>query len=45
MTVVAAALTFAGDPAAVQTGYVTAYAIAALAVSAAFLLRPGPAVA
>ena len=45
MTVVAAALTFAGDPAAVQTGYVTAYAISALAVSAAFLLRPRPAVA
>lgn len=40
MTVVAASLTLAGDPAAPQTGYVVAYALAALAVSAAFLLRP-----
>jgi O-antigen/teichoic acid export membrane protein len=40
MGVVGAALTAAGDPAALQTGYVVAYAVAALAVSAAFLLRP-----
>ena len=40
MAFVATALTMAGDPAAPQTGYVIAYAAAALAVSAAFLLRP-----
>jgi len=40
MAVVAAALMMAGDPAAPQTGYVIAYAVAAIAVSAAFLLRP-----
>lgn len=45
MAVVAAVLTFAGDPAAVQTGYVVAYAVAALAVSVAFLVRPQPAIA
>jgi O-antigen/teichoic acid export membrane protein len=46
MAVVAAALTMAGDPAAPQTGYVIAYAVAAFAVSAAFLLRPArPAIA
>ncbi len=40
MAVVGAALTAAGDPAALQTAYVVAYALAALAVTAAFLLRP-----
>jgi O-antigen/teichoic acid export membrane protein len=40
MALVGAALTAAGDPAALQTGYVVAYAVAAIAVSAAFLLRP-----
>jgi hypothetical protein len=40
MALVAASLTLAGDPAAPQTGYVVAYALAALAVSIAFLLRP-----
>jgi O-antigen/teichoic acid export membrane protein len=40
MALVGAALTAAGDPAALQTAYVVAYALAALAVSAAFLLRP-----
>jgi O-antigen/teichoic acid export membrane protein len=46
MAVIAAVLTLAGDPAAPQTGYVIAYAVAALAVSAAFLLRPArPAIA
>ena len=42
MAAVAAALTLAGDPAAPQTGYVVAYAVAAIAVSTAFLLRPRP---
>jgi hypothetical protein len=47
MAVVAAVLTAAGDPAAPQTGYVIAYALAAAVVSAAFLLRPArrPAIA
>jgi hypothetical protein len=46
MAVVGAALTAAGDPAALQTAYVVAYALAALAVSAAFLFRPArPAIA
>jgi hypothetical protein len=46
MAVVAAALTAAGDPAAPQTGYVIAYAVAAVMISAAFLLRPArPAIA
>jgi hypothetical protein len=46
MAVVASALTLAGDPAAPQTGYVAAYALAATAVSIAFLLRPArPAIA
>ena len=40
MAVVAAALTAAGDPAAPQTGYVVAYAIAAIAISAVFLIGP-----
>jgi hypothetical protein len=40
MAVVASSLILAGDPAAAQTGYVVAYAMAALAVSAAFLLKP-----
>ena len=40
MAALAAALTLAGDPAAPQTGYVVAYAVAAIAVSAAFLWRP-----
>jgi hypothetical protein len=43
MAAVAAALTAAGDPAALQTGYVVAYATAAAVVSAAFLLRRKPA--
>ena len=42
MAVVTTALIAAGDPAAPQTGYVIAYAVAAVAVSAAFLLRPAP---
>jgi hypothetical protein len=40
MALVGAALTASGDPAALQTAYVVAYALAALAVSAAFLFRP-----
>ena len=40
MAVVAAVLTAAGDPAAPQTGYVVAYAIAAIAISAVFLIGP-----
>jgi hypothetical protein len=40
MAAVTIALTAAGDPAALQTGYVAAYALAAIAVSAAFFLRP-----
>jgi O-antigen/teichoic acid export membrane protein len=40
MAVVAGVLTAAGDPAAPQTGYVVAYALAAALVSAAFLLKP-----
>ena len=42
MAVVTTALTAWGDPAAPQTGYVIAYAIAAVVVSTAFLLRPAP---
>jgi hypothetical protein len=46
MAMVGAALTVAGDPAALQTAYVVAYALAALAVSATFLFRPArPAIA
>lgn len=46
MAIVAATLTLAGDPAAPQTGYVVAYALAAAVVSAAFVLRPArPAIA
>ena len=46
MALVATALTLAGDPAAPQTGYVVAYALAAVVVSIAFLLRPArPAIA
>ena len=48
MAVVGAALTAAGDSAALQTAYVIAYALAALAVTTAFLLRqrpPRPAIA
>jgi O-antigen/teichoic acid export membrane protein len=45
MAAVAATLTAAGDPAALQTGYVAAYAAAAVVVSAAFFLRPAPAIA
>jgi hypothetical protein len=40
MALVASVLMLAGDPAAPQTGYVVAYAVAAIAVTAAFLLRP-----
>jgi O-antigen/teichoic acid export membrane protein len=40
MAVVAAALMAAGDPAAPQTGYLVAYAAAAMAVTVAFLVRP-----
>lgn len=40
MGVVGAVLTAAGDPAALQTGYVVAYALAAIVVSVAFLMRP-----
>jgi len=42
MAVVAGALSLAGDPAAPQTGYVVAYAIAAIIISVVFLIRPGP---
>ncbi len=46
MAVVAVTLTAAGDPAAPQTGYVIAYALAAAVVSVAFLVRPArPAIA
>jgi len=45
MAAIAVTLTLAGDPAAVQTGYVAAYAVAAIAVSAAFLIRRRPHVA
>lgn len=44
MALVAAALTAAGDRAAPQTGYVVAYALTAMLVSAAFLLRPRPSI-
>jgi O-antigen/teichoic acid export membrane protein len=40
MALVASSLILAGDPAAAQTGYVVAYGMAALAVSAGFLLKP-----
>jgi Polysaccharide biosynthesis protein len=45
MALVAAGLMMTGDVAAPQTGYVIAYAIAAIAVTAAFLRRPQPAIA
>ncbi len=45
MASVAFALTTAGEPAAPQIGYVTAYAIAAAVVSVTFLLRRPPATA
>ena len=45
MAAVGVALTLLGDPAALQTGYVIAYAIAAIVVSAVFLLRGAPAIA
>lgn len=44
MAAVSATLTVLGDVAALQTGYVVAYAIAATLVSAAFLLRAGTAI-
>lgn len=43
MAAVGVTLTVAGDPAALQTGYVLANAVAAVVVSAAFLLRPAAA--
>ena len=42
MAAVSVALTLLGDVAALQTGYLVAYAIAATCVSAAFLLRARP---
>ena len=45
MALVAAGLIAAGDVAAPQTGYVIAYALAAVVVTASFLRRPEPAIA
>ena len=45
MAVVAAALTAVGDAAAPQTGYVVAYAVAAIMISVIFMLRPRRALA
>ncbi len=42
MAAVSLALTLLGDAAALQTGYVVAYAVAATCVSAAFLMRASP---
>ena len=45
MALVAGGLMMTGDVAAPQTGYVIAYALAAIVVTVAFLRRPAPAIA